>query len=104
MTIENAKQLLLDKDYKQEAHPIMPNEEQYYKRISGSDCNLNGRPPPIVITFNTFQDQISMKIGLRAETASGDWCDIGWYAMNIDRLDSLSEHEYLIEKMWETLN
>ena len=104
MIIEQARILLLDKDYKKEPHPILQNQEQYYKRITGSDCNSNHRPPPMIITFHTFQNTISMSIGLRAETISEDWCDIGWYSMSIDRLDSLSEFEYLIEKMWETLN
>ena len=79
-----------------------------YKRINGADCQTNNKPPTIVVELYELKMlsfvNHSMKISLRAETASGDWCDIGWYSLPIERVDSMDEFEYLMEKMWATLN
>ena len=101
MTIQEGKKFLKEKDYKIDG-------DHAWKRTTGSDCQCNDRPPNISIEFwsHSVDGKIheSMEIKIRAETTSGDWCNIGWYGLSIDRLDSLSEFEYLIEKMWETLN
>ena len=108
MTVDEAKELLIKAGYKKEKHPFYDYDEPYYKRITGPDCNCNERPPSMVVTISTIElnheIHLSLQINLRAETAAGDWADIGWYGMSIDRLDSLSEFEYIIEKMWSSLN
>ena len=103
MTYDRAINLLIDNGYKKEPNSMF-DEIQYYKRITGSDCNLNDRPPSIVVTFHSFKDQWSMKVNLRAETVAERWVDLGYYALDIDELDSLSEMEYLISKSWEAFN
>ena len=109
MTVKEATTLLIKNDYKQDLTMSEPDAIYFYKRIQGaSNCQCNDRPPSIGITIYDLQHwdkaYTSMKINLRAETISGDWCDLGWYSMSLDRLEDLSTFEYLLAKAWESFN
>ena len=110
MNHDEAKKLLVERGYKFDSTMnLEPDTYYYYKRIKGAtECRLNERSPSVGISiYDTMHNDInyiSMKVNLRAETVTGDWCDIGWYSMPLDRLEDLSTFEYLIEMMWEKLN
>ena len=104
MKKEEAVKLLESKGFKKEKYPIFDYDEQWYKRISGSDCSQNGRPPPMVVTISTINGYVALSISLRGGTASGDWTDIRFYAMELDRLEDLDTFQFLIERAWEGFN
>jgi len=110
MNHDEAKKLLLEKGYKLDTTMnLEPDAYYYYKQIKGAtDCRLNERPPSIGVTIYDIDHEnriyLSMKINLRAEAHSGDWVDIGYYSLALDRLDDLSTFEYTIAKMWESAN
>ncbi len=110
MNKQEAIDLLLSKGYKKEKYNIEPGCTSFYKRLQGAcDCMCNNRAPNIGVELYELADNNgimhnAMKIGLRAETTAGDWCDLNWYGMAFSRLDSLSEFEYLLENAWNSLN
>lgn len=113
MTLSDVLNILKSNGYtieKEKTDPRYPYtiEQSAYKRITGSNCQTNDRPPPIVFTIsqtNLFEiTSISMEAHLRGEAVSGRWCDIGQYAMSLEDIDNLSDIEYEITKQWEILN
>ena len=110
MNHDEAKKLLLEKGYKLDTTMNSePGAYYYYKRIKGaSDCRLNERPPSIGVTIYDINHgnvrYLSMKINLRAEAHSGDWVDIGYYSLRLERLEDLSTFEFTIAKQWEIAN
>ncbi len=110
MNHDEAKKLLLEKGYKLDTTMNLEQDSYYYyKRIQGAtDCKLNKRSPSIGVTiYETNHNNIeylSMKINLRAEALSGDWVDVGYYSLALDRLEDLSTFEFTIAKQWEIAN
>ena len=107
MEVAEAIELLLENGYKRDISST-EQEQYFYKRISGSDCMCNERPPSIGVTIydipHNRERYISMDINLRAEAVNRQWTNIGYYSCNLSELSELSTYEYIISKMWECAN
>lgn len=113
MQTEDVMNILKDRGYKVEPAQKMPGipasvEQFAYKRIAGSDCQTNERPPNIVVVVSsiTYNDTVhtSMSVYIKGETISGRWCDLSQYGLSLDEIEHISDIEYELTKCWEILN
>lgn len=77
------------------------------KRVpSKYKCNLNERDVVIYINYLIYKNEDvnhkSMRMGIRAETASGLWIDTTFYSMAPDDYSEALEEKLI--KSWEILN
>ncbi len=103
VTLKEVEELLLAKGYKLD-EPSFYVDKSYYKRIKGSDCLCNERPPMLVVEISDFEEHTSMSIKLRAEASNHQWVDVGYYALPISEIAEIDTYEYIISKMWECAN
>jgi len=106
MTKEQAITYLTIEGYTTESRPslLAENTTSLYKRLDGSDCQCNGRPPAVHVSIYQHHKHLSMEIGIKGEAINEQWVDFKYYALPVDEVENIGTYEYLLSKIWEVVN
>ncbi len=103
--VKEAIEFLEAKGYKYDDHWSNSfDTHSLYKRMTGSHCQTNERPPNF--TFEIYENSWggSCKVGIRAEAVNKQWVDFNFYGMSLDQVKNFAEFEYSLSKAWEAVN
>jgi len=103
MTKDVAVMLLKEKGFKVD-RTTHENMIYMYKATEGTDCRLNERPPKLGVEIYDYRNHQSLTMKIRAESANGQWVDVGFYSMPLEEVLEIDTYMYVITKMWECAN
>ena len=105
MTREEAVSKLEKIGFVKDKNYFVPgNTISLFKRIQGSDCQCNKRPPLIEIDITKYKEHLSIEIGIKGQAVNMQWIHFMFYAMPIEEIDNVETYEYLLAKSWEGVN
>ena len=105
MTIQEAIDFLKQNGYKYSKGSNKEwNSHHLYKRIKGSDCQCNERPPSISFNISEYVEADVLSVGIVGESSNGQWVNTQYYSCPIDFVKELKTIEYTLIKSWEVFN
>ena len=75
-----------------------------FKRMKGSDCQCNHKPPNIQVSLTVWNGNLSIEIGIKAQAINLQWVNFMFYAMEVRELENIATYENLLDKCWESVN